>query len=114
MWPPASRFLCPEKKTIHGSQITFPTNDSFEGVPDEEDGGVVDLPVVVVHDLLVPGHMGPLPSCVAVCLHCQHHAAVCRDPLPIESLLPQHDVVIHATGVEPSDALYEIAKPRVS
>ena len=116
MWPPASRFLWPKSDLCNSSLLRFNrfTNDGFEGVPDEEDGGVVDLPVVVVHDLLLPGHVCPLPRGVTVCLHCQHHATVSRDTLTIETLLPEHDVIVHAAGVVASDALYEIAKPRVS
>ena len=95
-------------------QHSLHTNYCLEGVPDEEDGGVVDLPVVVVHDLLLPGHVGPLPGGVSVCLHRQHHAAVGGDALAVEALLPEHDVIVHAAGVVASDALDQIAEPRVS
>ena len=118
MWPPASRFLWPKLKRSRWSsrisQHSLPTDDCLEGVPDEEDGGVVDLPVVVVHDLLLPGHVGALPCRVSVCLHRQHHAAVCGDALAVEALLPEHDVIVHAAGVVASDALDKIAEPRVS
>ena len=87
---------------------------ALNGFPDQEDGGVVDLLVVVVHDLLLPGHMGPLPSRVSVCLYSQHHATVCGDALAIEAFLPEHDVIVHAASVVTSDALYEVAKPRVT
>ena len=95
-------------------QFCLLTDDSLEGVPDEEDGGVVDLPVVVVHDLLLSGHVGALPGGVSMSLHCQNHAAVGGDALTVEALLPEHDVIVHAAGIVASDALDEIAKPRVA
>ena len=117
MWPPASRFLWPKSEKNHsGSPLQFSllTDDGLEWVPDEQDGRVVDLPVVVVHDLLLPGHVGALPSGVAMSLHCKHHAAVGGDALTVEALLPEHDVIVHAAGVVASDALNEIAKPRIA
>lgn len=95
-------------------QFSLLTDDGLEGVPDEEDGGVVDLLVVVVHDLLLSGHVGALAGSVAMSLHGQHHSAVRGDALAIEALLPEHDVIVHAAGVVASDALNQIAKPRIA
>ena len=99
------------------SQHSLPTDYCLKGVPDEEDGCVVDLPVVVVLDLLLSGHniyAGPLLASETMCLHRHHPAAVGRDALTEEALIHEHNVMVHAATEVASDALDEIAKPRVS
>ena len=70
--------------------VTQPTYDGLEGVPDEEDGGVVDLLVVVVLHLLRPRHLHALARGVAVGLHRHHQAAVSWHALAVVTLLPGH------------------------
>ena len=73
--------------------------------------------MVIVQDLLLPGHSiyaGPLPGGETVCLHRHHHAAVSGDALSVQALLHEQYVMVHAAGVVASDALDQIAEPRVS
>ena len=75
------------------------TNNCIEWVPYEQDSGVVDLFVVVVLHLVLPGHVGPLLCGVAVCLHCDHYSTVGRHSFTIESLLPKTDIIVHTPSI---------------
>ena len=94
--------------------LGFATYDCFVRVPDEEDGGVVDLGVVVVLHLYLAGHVGALPRGVAVGLHRHHQPGLSRDSLAIETFLTEGDIVVHTAGVVPSDTLYQISQPGVA
>ena len=70
---------------------------------------MVDLSVMVVLHLHLAGHVGPLPSGVAVGLHSHHQPGISRDPLAVETFLTQGDIVVHTAGVVTSDPLYQIS-----
>ena len=89
--------------------LGFATYDCFVRVPDEEDGGVVDLSVMVVLHLELAGHVGALPRGVAVGLHSHHQPGLCWHPLAIETFLTEGDIVVHTARVVASDSLYQIS-----
>lgn len=88
--------------------MIFATYDSFVRVPDEENGCVVDLCVVVVLHLQLAGHVRPLPRGVAVGLHSHHQPGVSRDSLAVETFLAERDIVVHTAGVVTGDPLDQI------
>ena len=56
--------------------------------------------------------MRPLPRRMTVRLHCDNDSCIRRHPFPVESLLAEGDVVVHAPCVVARDPLKKVPGKR--